>query len=89
MKKLLYLVLISLIFSSILCDAASEWEKAKGACAKVKQFLQKYGLYGDFVNALNDGAKNIAQSICEKVLPGWLCRDIVNVVFDLIQKGYF
>ena len=89
MKKLLFLFLFALILSSISCDAATEWENAKGACAKVKKFLQKYGLYDDFVNALNNGAKKLAQSICEKVLPGWLCKDIVNVVFDLIKKNKF
>ena len=89
MKKLLFLFLFALIFSSISCDAASEWEKAKGTCAKVKAFLSKYGLYDDFVDALNRGAQSVAQKICEKVLPGWLCKDIVKVVFDLIKKGKF
>ena len=89
MKKLLSLVLIALIISSIYADAASEWEKAKASCGKVKEFLQRYGLYDDFVNALNRGAQSVAQKICEKVLPSWLCKDIVSVVFDLIKKGYF
>ena len=89
MKKLLSLILIALIISSIYADAASEWQEAKNVCAKVKKFLQKYGLYGEFVKQLNNGAKKVAQGICEKVLPSWLCKDIVNVVFDLIKKGYF
>ena len=41
---------------------------------KSQTIPQKYGIYGDFVNQLNKGAKKVAQLICEKGLPSWLFK---------------
>ena len=87
MKKLLFFVLIALILGSISAiSVEEEWEKAKSACKKVKEFLKKYGIYEGVVSALNKGAKAAAQTVCEKKLPKALCTQIVYAVGKLTQK---
>ena len=86
MKKLLILLLITLIFGSISCSVKDEWEKAKKTCAKVKAFLKKYDLYDDLVSLLNKSAKAAAQKICEKKFSSDLCSNIVYVVGTLTSQ---
>ena len=87
MKKLLFLLLIVLIFGTIsTISIHEEWEKAKQTCAKIKAFLKKYGIYDDVVKLLTDGSKNAAQKVCEKKLSSDVCRDIVTVVGKITSK---
>ena len=87
MKKLFFLLLIALVFGTIYSlSIREEWEKAKATCAKIKTFLQKYGLYQDIVDLLNKGAKTAAQTLCEKKLSSDVCSDIVTVVGKISQK---
>ena len=87
MKKLLIFLLIALIFGSISAlSIREEWEKAKEACSKVKEFLQKYGIYDDVVNLLKQGSKAVAQKLCEKKLPSDVCTSIIIVVGKILSK---
>ena len=63
-----------------------EWEKAKQVCSKVKEFLQKYGIYEDIVNLLKQGSKAVAQKLCEKKLPSDVCTSIILVVGKILSK---
>ena len=76
MKKLLILLLIALIFGSISCDFIDECKKA--TCAKIKEFLKKYGIYDDIVDLLKKGAKKVAQALCEKQIPSGLCSCLIT-----------
>ena len=86
MNKLLFFLLIALIFGSISAGAAEEWEKVKGVCSKVRGFLQKYGIYDDVVRLLNQGAKTAATNVCKKKLSDGLCSSIISVVGKLTSK---
>ena len=86
MRKLLCLLLIVLIFGSISCGIKEEWEKAKQTCAKIKSFLQKYGIYDDVVNLLNKGAKVAAKNVCMKKFSSSLCDDIINVAARVLKQ---
>ena len=90
MKKFLYLILIALILGSISADSIEdEWANAKGTLAKVKKFLQKYGIYDDLVNYLNNGARSAAQVLCVKVIgKDRLCKEIITILWDFLQKYY-
>ena len=84
MKKLLFFLLIALIFNSISADGIEdEWNHAKETCAKVKSFLQKYGIYDDVVRLLTQGAKQVATNLCKKVLPDSICPGLITVVGKL------
>ena len=86
MNKLLFLLLIALIFGTTSASIRDEWEKAKEACAKIRSFLKKYGIYEDVIKLLNDGARAAAQKVCEKKIPSDVCSDIVTVVGKLTSK---
>ena len=87
MKKLLCLVLIALILGSISATIEDEWANAKGTFAKVKAFLQKYGIYDDLVKFFNDSAKGGAQLLCVKVIKKeGLCKEIINVLWYFLDK---
>jgi len=86
MKKLLILLLVVLIFGTILADDASEWEKVKNTCSKVKKYLKDRGLYDVLVDLVTRGLKKSAIGECKKKLPEWLCSDIVTVLGKLTSK---
>ena len=88
MKKLLCLVLIALILGSISAvSIEDEWANAKSTFAKVKAFLQKYGIYDDLVDFFNKSAKGGAQLLCVKVIKKeGLCKEIINVLWYFLDK---
>ena len=87
MKKLLYLVLIALIFGSISASIEDEWAAAKNAFSKVKSFLQKYGIYDDLVAYFNQSAKGSAQILCVHVIKkDRLCKEIINILWSFLEK---
>ena len=86
MKKLLFLLLIVLIFGSISAGVKDEWEKVKGTCSKVKNFLIKHGIYDDIIRLLNQGAKKGAETVCKKKLPAAVCSSVITVVGKLTGK---
>ena len=87
MKKLLFFLLIALIFSSISAGTIQdEWNHAKQTCAKVKSFLKKYGVYNEIVRLLTNGAKTSATNYCNQHLPSGVCSSIITVVGRLTKK---
>ena len=87
MKKLLFFLLIALIFSSISAGTIQdEWNHAKETCAKVKSFLKKYGIYNELVRLLTQGAKTAATNVCKKALPDAICPGLITVVGKITKK---
>jgi len=89
MKKLLFLLLIALIFASVSCGAQEEWDKTKKVLSEVKKFLQKYGIYDQLVDFFNKSAKGGAQKLCVKVIKlDKLCQNIISVLWKLLEDYY-
>ena len=89
MKKLLFLLLIAIIFGSISCGAQEEWDKTKKVLTEVKKFLQKYGIYDQLVEFFNKSAKGGAQKLCVKVIKlDKLCSNIIDVLWRLLKEYY-
>lgn len=94
MKKLLFLILIALIFglaSSDLFD--NDWsnicsdENNADKCVELLQrLLTKYDIYDQILILLKNSGTETAQKICEKRLKSEkLCTEIVKLLFRYIK----
>ena len=88
MKKLVCIVLILVILNEFAyCAAAAglkeEWQKVKAVLQKAKNWLIEKGLWTPLVNAIKEGGKALALTVCKKKCADpSICSDIVNWVFN-------
>ena len=94
MKKLLYLVLITLILGLIISSIEDEWDN-ESKCKEnnykcyqdLKTFLKKYGIYDDLIILFTKNLKTPAKLLCMKIFnKEELCTDIINITWILFEK---
>ena len=85
MKKIVFILLILVILNDFALGAGIKetWESIKNFYTKAKKWLQDQGLWDPLVQALKDGARDLALRTCKnKCADPTICNDIVNWVYN-------
>ena len=85
MKKIVFILLILVILNNFALGAGIKetWESIKHFYERARTWLEQQGLWQPLVNALKDGARDLALNICKnKCADPTICKDVVNWIYN-------